>query len=176
MITSVHLLKQAAHHEAAHAVAAIQFGFDVEKVDLGGDADSEAITIVYVPKPNGEGKEYISTIFNDAVVDLVGPVVNVHKFSDDWPIVKSRDYRAAVEKLTFYVLAKHDRIDPSDYDFLKGNRMTKEIFDYLMLERQWNKINGKRKLNKIMAKAEAEARKIVYGQWATITAVKSGEY
>jgi hypothetical protein len=67
-------LREVAYHEAAHAVVAKHFGFWVSSIDIVGDEESEGLSVIEVPcfDPCDDGKKYIPTIFNDAVVDLAG--------------------------------------------------------------------------------------------------------
>jgi hypothetical protein len=159
-------VRQMAHHEAAHAVTALHLGFSVDWVHIVEDDDYMAQTCVTVPAPNGEGKKYISTIFNDAVVDLAGNVVDF-KF-DNPPNRPTVDFISATEKLTFYVLAKQDVILPYDYLFIEQNRMTRELFDEWRVEKPWKRIKGNKRLGNIFAKAETRAKVIVDERWPSV--------
>jgi hypothetical protein len=121
-------LKEIAHHEAAHAFAALHFGFGSGIVGILGDGtNTSGQTIISVPAQRW--------VFNDAVVDFAGNVTTekyLNKPVEDF--YETTDYRGACEKIMFYVAAKNDSIDPRDYICCDHNRFTRELFDELMLK------------------------------------------
>jgi hypothetical protein len=121
--------QQGAVHEATHAVTALQFGFEVPKVTIIEDSDYAGHTIVNTPAYNGQGKKkYLSVIYADALVSLVGVIVDLAFKGDEFCYYLTTDFKDASEKLCFYLAAKRDLLDPSEYYEVDGNRLTVELF------------------------------------------------
>jgi hypothetical protein len=169
-----------AYHEAAHALTALHFGFEVETVDITGNETHSGETIICVPAYNpscdhSAGKKYLTTIFNDAVVDFAGNAAT-EKFlneptEDFW---LSTDYRVAHEKIIFYVAAKSGIISHCDYSLCYNNRLTKELYDDLMLETHWKRVKGTKQFNRAMESVEKRAQDMIEQHWRSIRLIAEG--
>jgi ATP-dependent Zn protease len=165
-------LKEVAYHESAHAITALHCGFEVPEMDIVGNDEYFGLTHITVTCDYSKGKEYIHTIFNDAVVDLAGHAADVRNETyteeEEWEYFVSTDFKVAREKIRFYVAAKYDLIEPSEYHEVEANRMTAELFQQFFLGKRWNKINRIVKVEKAFNRAGKKAKRMVDQHWSSI--------